>query len=145
MKKNSTSNKSSRKLQANISWILIFPEKQNRDHIATDITSNKAQVSSLGMCLYLFPCVRLSLTRSQGVQEEKELANSGADVERVEGLLQPIQLRQCGDQLQDVVLQILHQITTVNFILAFFFLPFQHDCKPSFSTWLKKDFVYRLN
>lgn len=73
------------------------------------------------MCLYLFPCVRLSLTRSQGVQEEKELANSGADVERVEGLLQPIQLRQSGDQLQDVVLQILHQITTVNFILAFFF------------------------
>lgn len=73
------------------------------------------------MCLYLFPCVRLSLTRSQGVQEEKELANSGADVERVEGLLQPIQLRQSGDQLQDVVLQILHKITTVNFILAFFF------------------------
>lgn len=78
------------------------------------------------MCLYLFPCVRLSLTRSQRVKEEKELANSGADVERVEGLLQPIQLRQCGDQLQDVVLQILHQITTVNFILAFFKNFFYH-------------------
>lgn len=50
-----------------------------------------------------------SLTCSQGVEEEKELANSRADVEGVEGLLQPIQLRQSGDQLQDVVLKILHQ------------------------------------
>lgn len=55
-----------------------------------------------------------SLTCSEGVQEEKELANGGADVERVEGFLQPVQLRQSGDQLQDVVLQILHRIMSVN-------------------------------
>lgn len=64
-----------------------------------------------------FLSVSVSLTCSQRVKEEKELANSGADVERVERLLQPVQLRQSGDQLQDVVLQILHHITT------FFFIP----------------------
>lgn len=65
------------------------------------------------------PCVWFSLTCSQGVEEEEELANSGADVERVEGLLQPIQLRQSGDQLQDVVLQILHRIMSVNLFFCF--------------------------
>lgn len=60
-----------------------------------------------------------TLTCSEGVQEEEELANSGADVERVEGLLQPIQLRQSGDQLQDVVLQILHRIMSVNLFFRF--------------------------
>lgn len=61
------------------------------------------------------PCAGSSLTCSEGVQEEKELANGGADVERVEGLLQSVQLRQSGDQLQDVVLQILNRIMSVNF------------------------------
>lgn len=65
------------------------------------------------------PCVWFTLTCSEGVQEEEELANSGADVERVEGLLQPIQLRQSGDQLQDVVLQILHRIMSVNLFFRF--------------------------
>lgn len=46
---------------------------------------------------------RCSLTSSQWVEKEKELANSSANVKRVEGLLQSIQLRQSGDQLQDVV------------------------------------------
>lgn len=52
---------------------------------------------SLGYILHLstdFP-----LTRTQGVQEEEKLANCSADVERVEGLLQSVQLRQSGDQL----------------------------------------------
>lgn len=48
-----------------------------------------------------------TLTCSEGVEEEKELPDSGANVEGVEGLLQSVQLRQSGDQLQDVVLQIL--------------------------------------
>lgn len=61
-----------------------------------------------------------SVTCSKGVEEEKELANSCADVERVEGLLEPIQLRQSGDQLQDVVLQILQQ-TSVSLSKHFFF------------------------
>lgn len=58
---------------------------------------------SLGLHLVL----RLWLTCSKRVQEEKELANSSADVEGVEGFLQPVELWQGGDQLQDVVLQIL--------------------------------------
>ncbi len=63
----------------------------------------------LWICLFIY-CVawKVNLTCSEGVEEEKELANSSADVERVEGLLQSVQLRQSGDQLQDVVLQILH-------------------------------------
>lgn len=44
-----------------------------------------------------------TLTCSEWVEEEEELADSGADVERVEGLLQAVQLRQSGDQLQDVI------------------------------------------
>lgn len=63
------------------------------------------------------------LTCSEGIEEEEELANGSADVERVEGLLQAVQLREGGDQLQDVVLQILRRITRVN-------------CKLSFSYWL---------
>lgn len=49
------------------------------------------------------------LTGPEGVEEEKELANSSADVEGVEGLFQSVQLRQSGDKLQDVVLQILQR------------------------------------
>lgn len=44
-----------------------------------------------------------TLTCSEWVEKEEELADSGADVERVEGLLQAVQLRQSGDQLQDVI------------------------------------------
>lgn len=72
------------------------------------------------------PCVRFRLTCSERVEEEKELPNSGADVERVEGLLQSVQLRQSGDQLQDVVLQILHRIyyfsTNANTLFSYWLL-----------------------
>lgn len=68
------------------------------------------------------------LTCSEGVQEKEELANSSADVERVEGLLQSVQLRQGGDQLQDVVLQILHRSMRVNFTWLFFIFLFKHYC-----------------
>ena len=51
--------------------------------------------------------MELSLTGPEGIEKEEELANGSADVEGVEGLLQPVQLRQGGDQLQDVVFQIL--------------------------------------
>lgn len=45
-------------------------------------------------CLYYLLLILLfRLTGSEGVEEEKELANSSADVERVEGLLQAVQLR----------------------------------------------------
>lgn len=54
--------------------------------------------------------MRFSLTSSQWVEEKKELANSSADVERVERLLKSVQLGQSGDQLQDVVLQILQMM-----------------------------------
>lgn len=48
--------------------------------------------------------IRFSLTSSQRVEKKKELANSSADVKRVERFLKSVQLRQSGDQLQDVVL-----------------------------------------
>ena len=66
--------------------------------------------------------VGFRLTCSEWVEEKKELANSGADIERIEGLLQSVQLRQSRDQLQDVVLQILHrgkEIVTSPGILKF--------------------------
>lgn len=44
--KSSTSNKSSRKLQANISWILIFPEKQKAD-IGDDMLLTVSHISVL--------------------------------------------------------------------------------------------------
>ena len=41
------------------------------------------------------------------VQEEEELSDGRADVERVEGLVEAVQLRQGFDQLGDVVLDVL--------------------------------------
>lgn len=52
-------------------------------------------------------------TCTQRVEEEEELAHGSTDVKRVEGLLQAVQLRQSGDQLQDVVLQILNTNRTI--------------------------------
>lgn len=43
----------------------------------------RQHVSSLACLGFWFTC-------SQGVQEEKELSNSCADIERVEGFLQPV-------------------------------------------------------
>lgn len=63
--------------------------------------------------------MRFSLTGSEWVEEEKELADSSADVERVEGLLKSVQLRQSRDQLQDVVLQILQRIKSITLTLRF--------------------------
>ena len=41
------------------------------------------------------------------VQEEEELSDGRADVERVEGLVEAVKLRQGFDQLGDVVLDVL--------------------------------------
>ena len=55
----------------------------------------------------VFSNAGFSLTGTEGIEEEEKLADGSADVKRVEGLLQSVQLRQSGDQLQNVVLQIL--------------------------------------
>ena len=43
---------------------------------------------------------------AQRVQEEEELADGRAHVERVEGSLEELELGQSGDELEDVVLQV---------------------------------------
>lgn len=50
-----------------------------------------------------------SLTSSERIEEKEKLADSSADIERIEGFLKSVQLRQSWNQLQDVVLQILHR------------------------------------
>ena len=46
-------------------------------------------------------------TCTHWVQEEEEFPDSCADVEGVERFLQALELWECGDQLQDVILQVL--------------------------------------
>ncbi len=48
----------------------------------------------------------LHLAGAQGIEEEEELAHGSAHVERVEGALEHLELRQSRDQLEDVVLQV---------------------------------------
>ena len=48
-----------------------------------------------------------NFSRVKRIQKEEEFSDCGANVEWVEGLVQPVQLRQRLDQLWDVVLHIL--------------------------------------